>query len=205
MSPAKTVRVASDRRWLTEYFERYRTSIVQGEILAQLSTLKTWLLDTQAQGRKVIFAGNGGSAAMASHCAVDFTKNAKIRCVNFNEADLITCFANDFGYEWWVQKALEYYADAGDLIVLISSSGKSPNLLNAARYAVEQGLRLATFTGCAPDNPLRRLGTLNLWVDSRAYNVIEMTHHIWLLAVCDLIIGNAEYPARQEAVNALNR
>ncbi len=205
MSPVKTVRAVSDRAWLTDYFERYRISLVQDEVVAHLSRLKTWMLETSAQGRKVIFAGNGGSAAMASHCAVDFTKNAKVRCVNFNEADLITCFANDFGYEWWLQKALEFYADAGDLVVLMSSSGKSPNMVNAARFAVEKGLRVVTFTGFAADNPLRTLGHLNCWVDSRAYNVIEMTHHIWLLAVCDLIIGKAEYPARQDGGNAINR
>ena len=85
---------------------------------------------THKAGKKVIIAGNGGSAAMASHVAVDFTKAANIRAINFNEADLITCFANDYGYENWVGKALEAYADPGDLVILISSSGKSQNISN---------------------------------------------------------------------------
>ncbi|MFM7272604.1 MAG: SIS domain-containing protein, partial [Gammaproteobacteria bacterium] len=76
-----------------------------------------------AKGRKVLVAGNGGSAAMASHVCVDFVKVAGVRAVNFNEADLITCFANDYGYENWVSRALEAYADADDLVILISSSG----------------------------------------------------------------------------------
>jgi D-sedoheptulose 7-phosphate isomerase len=126
---------------------------------------------------------------------VDFTKNARIRCINFNEADLITCFANDYGYEHWLEKALEFYADDGDVTILISSSGKSANMVRAAQYALARGLRLVTFTGFLANNPLKELGQLNFWVDSQAYNVIEMTHHIWLLAVCDLIIGKAEYPA----------
>jgi D-sedoheptulose 7-phosphate isomerase len=181
---------------VSRYLDRYRTSIFQAEAIPKLVTLAGWMRAVHRRGKKTIFAGNGGSAAIAAHCAVDFTKNAGIRCINFNEADLITCFANDYGYEWWLQKALEFYADPGDLVILISSSGKSPNILNAARFTRAQGLRLATFSGFAKGNPLRSLGHLNWWVDSRAYNVIEMTHHIWLLAACDLIIGDAEYPAR---------
>ncbi len=205
MSPTKTVSAVSDREWLAQYLEHYRTSIFQEDVLSQLVTLKTWMVETHAQGHKTIFAGNGGSAAMASHCAVDFTKNAGVRCINFNEADLITCFANDYGYEHWVAKALEFYAETGDLVVLISSSGTSPNMVNAARYAVERGLRLVTFTGLDPKNPLRAMGDLNVWVDSRAYNIVEMTHHIWLLAVCDLIIGAAEYPAKKEQEDAVRQ
>jgi len=137
---------------------------------------------------KIICVGNGGSAAMASHVAVDFTKAAGIRAVNFNEADLITCFANDYGYENWVEKALEAYADAGDLAILISSSGKSQNILNAAEKANEMGLSVITVSGFLSDNPLRKLGDLNLWVDSTEYNIVEMTHHVWLVAIIDYLI-----------------
>jgi D-sedoheptulose 7-phosphate isomerase len=138
--------------------------------------------------RKIIVVGNGGSAAMASHVTVDFTKAANIRAVNFNEADLITCFANDYGYENWVKKALEAYADKGDLAILISSSGKSPNILSGARQAKEMGLTVVTVSGFGSDNPLRQIGDVNLWVDSTAYNIVEMTHHIWLLAIIDYLI-----------------
>ena len=74
-------------------------------------------------GNKLIVAGNGGSAAMASHVSVDFTKAAGIRAINFNEADLLTCFANDYGYGQVFEKAVEFYGDEGDLLILISSSG----------------------------------------------------------------------------------
>lgn len=187
---------AKEKKWLAEYFDLYRRSLLQTDVGEQLIQLKDLFLQTDRTGRKVIFIGNGGSAAMASHCAVDFTKNAGIRCINFNEADLITCFANDFGYEKCFQKALEFYADSGDVVVLISSSGKSPNILNAAEFARKRGLAAVTLTGFSKDNPLYTLGLINLCVESRAYNIIEMTHQIWLLAVCDLIIGKAEYPAK---------
>ena len=189
-----------EQAWLATYFKRYQRLLCEPSIVKSLVALKELIVATHAAGRTVFFAGNGGSAAMASHCAVDFTKNAGIRSLTFNETDLITCFANDFGYEWWVAKALAFYAQPGDTVILISSSGRSPNMVNAARRAREQGLRVVTFTGFASDNPLRALGELNVWVDSRAYNIVEMMHHIWLLAVCDLLIGSAEYPAKQESL-----
>ena len=125
---------------------------------------------------------------MASHVTVDLTKTAGIRTVNFNEADLITCFANDYGYEHWVAKALEFYADEEDLVILISSSGQSRNMLNGAKQAIEMKLPLITLSGFRADNPLRTKGDVNLWVDSTAYNIVEMTHHVWLLAVIDYLI-----------------
>ncbi len=126
---------------------------------------------------------------MASHVAVDFTKAAQVRAINFNEADLITCFANDYGYDKWVLEALNSYADSGDLAILISSSGKSPNIINGALKAREMGLSVVTLSGFDIDNPLRKLGDFELWVDSSNYNIVEMTHHIWLLAIVDYVIA----------------
>ena len=89
-------------------------------------------------------------------------------------------------------KALEAYADPGDLAILISSSGNSPNMLNGAEKAKAMGLSLVTVSGFSADNPLRKLGDLNLWVDSTAYNIVEMTHHVWLLAIVDYLIATKE-------------
>ena len=146
-------------------------------------------------GGKLIIAGNGASATIASHVSVDFTKSARIRAVNFNEAGLLTCFSNDYGYERIFEKAIEFYGDAGDLLILVSSSGSSQNVVNAARRAKELNMGVLTFTGFKSDNPLRKLGDINFWVDSKAYNIVEMTHHIWLLAIVDYIIGDIEYSA----------
>jgi len=184
-----------DRLFVRDYLARYRQSLFETDVTEELIRLKELLLDAKACGNKAIIAGNGGSAAIASHVAVDFTKQAGIRAINFNEADLITCLANDYGFEDWVGKSLKFYGDKGDLAILISSSGKSPNMLNAARTAKKIGMHVVTFTGFDRDNPLMREGDLNFWVDSHAYNVVESTHHIWLLLACDLIIGKAEYPA----------
>ena len=144
---------------------------------------------------RIYIVGNGGSSSIASHVSVDFAKVSKVPSSTFNNTNLITCFANDYGYENWLAKALEYYSVKDDLVILVSSSGKSPNIIKAAQRTKELKLKLVTLTGFDKNNPLKKLGDLNLWVDSRAYNIIENTHLIWLLAVNDLIFGNAEYTA----------
>jgi D-sedoheptulose 7-phosphate isomerase len=184
-----------DKIFINDYLEGYKKALLETDVSETMIEVKTLLLKTQQNGKKVIIVGNGGSAAMASHVCVDLTKQAGIRSMNFNEADLITCFANDYGYENWVAKAIEFYGDEGDVVILISSSGKSPNLINGAVQANKMNIPVITLTGFNEDNPLRELGKLNFWLESRAYNIIENTHQIWLLIVCDLIIGEIEYSA----------
>ena len=154
---------------------------------AELDAVVARLAAVTAQGKKVILVGNGGSAAMAAHVAVDLTKAAGIRAVTFNEADLLTCFANDYGYENWVTEALKAYADAGDLVVLISSSGKSPNITNGAKQARAMGLGIVTLSGFAADNPLRKLGDINFYLGSDQYGFVEVGH----LAICHAILDFA--------------
>lgn len=175
----------------TSFFNKYFDSISQAVDLIdhnKLAAIATLILKASEHSKKTILIGNGGSAAMASHLAVDLTKAAKIRAINFNEADLITCFANDYGYDQWAVEALNSYADTGDVVVVISSSGKSPNILNAAKRAREIGASVVVLSGFAETNPLRLLGDVELWVNSTSYNVIEMSHHIWLLAIVDYIV-----------------
>jgi len=185
----------NDLEFIKDYLERYNKSLFETDVSDQMIKMKKMLLEVKKSGRKVIIAGNGGSAAMASHVAVDFTKQGGIRTVNFNEPDLITCFANDYGFEHWVEKAIEFYGDADDVVILISSSGNSANMINAAQTAQKLRMKVITFTGFKQDNPLKQEGNLNFWIDSRAYNIVENTHQIWLLMVCDLIFGKAEYSA----------
>ena len=175
----------------SDYFPKYFETIFQGlksidSVQLEQSVAVVWA--AHQSGKKIILVGNGGSAAMASHVAVDFTKAAGIRAINFSEADLITCFANDYGYEHWVEKALGFYADTGDVAILISSSGKSQNIVRGAEKAKKMGVTVITVTGFSPDNPLRKLGDLNLWLDSSEYNIVEMTHHVWLVAIIDYLI-----------------
>jgi D-sedoheptulose 7-phosphate isomerase len=181
-----------------DYFETYfdlLSTQVKNIDTSLLENASSLIERVNTQKGKIIIAGNGGSAALASHTSVDLTKNANIRAINFNEADLITCFSNDYGYDRWIEKALDFYADSGDLLILISSSGTSKNIVNAGKRAKELGLNIITFSGFEPENPLRQMGDINFWLDSRAYNIVEITHSVWLLAIVDQIIGSIEYSA----------
>jgi D-sedoheptulose 7-phosphate isomerase len=178
---------------LDNYFSEYRRLLAPEGIGETMHALKVRIEQVRAEGRKLIFAGNGASASIASHLATDFSKQGGVRAMAFNDANLITALGNDCGYENWIAKALELYGDRGDLLVLVSSSGKSPNVLAAARRARELGISVVSCTGFAADNPLGQLADLNFWVDSRSYNIVECLHMVWLTGVCDLLIGSAEY------------
>ena len=189
----------SDKNFLKEYLNDFTACLNLDEDdrnVNNLVVLKDKILETKNNSGKIIIVGNGGSAAISSHFSVDLTKNAKIRSINFNESDLITCFSNDYGFENWISEALKFYADKNDLLILISSSGKSQNMLNAADTAKNMNLNnVVTFTGFEQENPLSKKGHLNFWVNSSAYNFIENIHQVWLLSVVDLIIGDRHYEA----------
>ena len=189
------------KNFLEKYIDDFSNLVVSSEkIVNDLLVVKDALVSVSKKVNKTIIVDNGGSAAMASHVAVDLTKNAKIRCINFNESDLITCFANDYGYEHWVKKAVEFYGDEGDVFVAISSSGSSENILNGCRAAREKNFsKVITLSGMNSENHLRKLGDINLWVNSKAYNHIENIHQFWLLAVVGLIIGKAVYSVNPDA------
>ena len=146
---------------------------------------------------KIIIFGNGGSAATASHFSVDLTKNAKIRAINFNEADLITCLSNDYGHDNWVKKAIEFYIDKNDLVILISTSGNSKNVINAAKFLKKKKFSFFSLTGMKKNNLLNKISISknNLWVNNMSYNQIEIVHHLVLLLIIDLLIGKSVYKA----------
>jgi D-sedoheptulose 7-phosphate isomerase len=144
---------------------------------------------TKENDGKVILMGNGGSSAISSHCVVDFTKAAGIRAVSYSDAATITCFANDYGYAECYSKMIEYYADPLDLVVLISSSGESINMINAAQKSKSLGLTVVTFTGFKEGNSLSLMGNLNFWANSKSYNHVENVHQIWILSTIDYLIS----------------
>lgn len=133
---------------------------------------------------KLIFIGNGGSASIASHLAVDFLKNAKISAITFNDASLITCISNDLGYEFVFEKPIDMLARKGDLLFAISSSGRSRNILNAVKKAKTKGCFVVTFSGFKQDNPLRSEGCINFYLPSSSYGYVEVSH----LALCHCIV-----------------
>ena len=175
------------------FFENYSKSISN-----LLSSIDTNLIDQSVElikkkiktNNTVYIVGNGGSASIASHVSVDFVKVAKVKSSTFNNSNLITCFANDCGYENWIKEAIKAYCFNNDLLILISSSGKSLNILNAAKYCKDSNIDLITLSGFNRDNELSKLGKVNFHVDSKNYNHIEMTHNIILLSIVDIFANN---------------
>jgi D-sedoheptulose 7-phosphate isomerase len=184
------------KAFLDDYVGRlHRVITVDEGVCAQIAATRAIWLEARERGGRVIFIGNGGSAGIASHLAIDLAKNAGVPATSFNDASTITCLANDYGYEEWLAHAVRLNARPGDCLVAISVSGRSKNILNAVTKARDMELKVVTLSGMAPDNPLRSLGDVNYWVDSRSYNIVETAHQFWMMAVIDLIIGRAEYPA----------
>ena len=108
----------SEKEFIKKYLNDLSSLIIpDDEILEKLTKIKEVLLNTSKNNGKVMIFGNGGSAAISSHVSVDLTKNAKIKSLNFNEADLITCFSNDYGYERWIEKAIDFYAEENDSLI----------------------------------------------------------------------------------------
>lgn len=144
---------------------------------------------THEAGNKLMFIGNGGSAGIASHMAIDYSKNGGIRAMAFNDGAALTCLGNDLGYEEVFAKQIDLHARTGDLLVAISSSGKSMNILKAADAARERGCTVYTFSGFTPENPLRNYGDLNFYVDSSEYGFVEITHLALIHSILDLEMG----------------
>ena len=171
------------------FFSHYTDSI--SELLKNVDTnlinaSVNLIANTEKNKNKIYIVGNGGSSSIASHVSVDFTKVAKINCSTFNNANLITCFANDYKYENWVVEAIKAYSIQQDLFILISSSGTSKNIVNAAQYCKQKKINLITLSGFKKNNPLSQSGNVNFYVESEDYNFIEMTHHIILLSLVDI-------------------
>ena len=123
------------------------------------------LLTSNKNGGKVIIFGNGGSSSIASHISIDLNKAAGIESLNFNDPTLITCFANDYGYENWVSEVVKIHCKPKDVVIFISSSGMSLNLINGIKQANSITKTTVTFTGFKKDNTLSTLGLINFgWI-----------------------------------------
>ena len=177
----------------SNYFKEYNKSIY--DLLNNFDTSLIdksveLILDCKKNNGKVYVVGNGGSSSIASHVSVDFAKVANIPSDTFNNANLITCFANDYGYENWVVEAIKAYLNKNDMMILISSSGTSKNIVNAAKYCKKNSIQLITLSGFKKNNPLSKCGNVNFHINSDQYNFIEMSHHIILVYLVDIFAKN---------------
>ncbi|MFH1581686.1 MAG: SIS domain-containing protein [Pseudomonadota bacterium] len=185
---------------LMEYFKGFNETLAvclgdeqcQDGLLAAVKMLK----QTKADGKKIILIGNGGSAAIAEHMAIDLTKNAGLRAITISGSPQMTTFANDYGYEHIYSKGIEAYADNGDVLIAISSGGTSRNIINAVKSAQKIGCNIITFSGFEKDNPLGGMGDINIYVATNAYGYVEIIHNLLIHYINDQIIGKAVYKFR---------
>ncbi len=138
------------------------------------------LRDARRRGGNIYLVGNGGSAAIASHAANDFVNVCNLRALTLTDPALLTCMANDYGYAHVFSEQLSRHARQDDVLIAISSSGRSPNILNAVSVVRELGGLTMTLSGFAADNPLRGLGDLNLYLPRADYGLVEIGHQFIL-------------------------
>ncbi len=155
------------------------------ETESSLLQMLNLLRDLRQRKGSLYLVGNGGSAAVASHTVTDFVNMGRLRAATLHDSSLVTCMANDFGYENAFARVLSVLAQSGDALIAISSSGKSPNILNAATKVRENGGNVITLSGFAPANPLRSLGSFNVWIDSCDYGMVEIGHQFILHNLVD--------------------
>ncbi|MBE3088977.1 MAG: SIS domain-containing protein [Actinobacteria bacterium] len=141
-------------------------------------------------GKKIMFIGNGASAAISSHMATDFWKNGAIKAIAFNDSSLLTCVSNDYGYQNVFEKPVEMFAEKGDILIAISSSGRSENIIKGAKMALYKDCSLITLSGFEENNTLRSLGHINFYVSSSSYGLVEIIHQVICHCILDILIEN---------------
>lgn len=150
------------------------------------------LLDTFTRHKEkqaqLFFIGNGGSSAIASHMTADFMKNGGMNTYSLYDNAVTTCMGNDYGYEYIFSKPMEFLVREGDLVVAISSSGNSMNIINAIATAKKKNATVITFTGFKSDNTAKQMGDINVYVPCEKYGIVESIHNLILQQVVDLIM-----------------
>lgn len=153
-----------------------------------IDTLVETVTEIKRAGAEVYFIGNGGSAAIASHMTADYMKNGGMNTVSLYDNAVMTCMGNDYGYEYVFSKPLSFLSKSDDLLVAISSSGKSQNIINAIEIVRKNKGKIITFTGFDKDNPIRQMGDINVYVPCDKYGMVESIHNLILQQVVDEIM-----------------
>jgi D-sedoheptulose 7-phosphate isomerase len=177
---------------------RLTVTLRAGDRLTPSDGFARWLaltLGCREHGRRIFLVGNGASAAMASHLAADACKNGALDATAFNDVALLTATANDVSFEEVFALPLSRLAVAGDMLIAISSSGNSPNIVRAVEAAQARSASVVTLTGKSDDNRVRACGDLNFWVPADRYGWVECAHqlilHYWLDQYLNLYGGGA--------------
>ena len=174
------------KKFISEYIKNFCEVIKSGESQTNQLINVINLIKKIRSNNSIHIFGNGGSASIAS--SMDLTNNSKIKCFNYNDPAIITCYANDFRFENWISRAITKYGKKNDILILVSSSGKSKNMINGLKSArLKKFKRIISFTGFDKNNYLNKNSDINFWINSKKYNVIENSHQFYLLMIVDLI------------------
>jgi D-sedoheptulose 7-phosphate isomerase len=160
------------------FFESYFHG---AEVVSQINESINLLKDK----KRVFFIGNGGSNSICSHMMEDYGKIAGYKSYTFSDAALITCYANDYGYENAMAEWLKLHMESEDVLVAISSSGNSKNIINAVNEAKSKGCDVIVLSGFKPENVLRKLGNVNFYLPIENYGIVECYHQIILHTILD--------------------
>jgi len=185
--------IRKNRKSLKELFDAVIATNAKGIVFALDEALESsinMIVEQAKAGGKSLLIGNGGSASISSHIAIDFWKNAGIKAAAFNDISLLTCISNDYGYKHVFEKPIEMFAEPQDVLIAISSSGRSENILLATKAAKAKGIKAITLSGFDEANPLRKLGDINFYVPSTSYGHVEITHLSIAHCLVDIIIEN---------------
>jgi D-sedoheptulose 7-phosphate isomerase len=148
-----------------------------------------YLRQTHDSEGKIMLVGNGGSAAIASHMQNDLAKAGGLRALVFTEQPLLTAYSNDDGYESAYESSAKLWAEKSDVLIAISSSGSSKNILRTCEVIRSAGGRIITFSGFSQNNPLRSTGDVNFYVDSDSFGTVETAHAALGHFVTDSVAG----------------
>lgn len=163
-----------------------------GEVLFDYESIMRKLVGVFSEAKDgnkhLFFIGNGGSAAIASHMTADFMKNGGMKTYGLYDSAVTTCIGNDYGYENIFEKPLEFLGGESSLLVAISSSGKSGNIIRAIKAAKKNKMTVLTLTGFDKYNPVMELGDYSLYVPVREYGKVETIHNLILQHVVDEIL-----------------
>lgn len=177
-------------------FEKFKSETIDKILKIQkkdIEKLYKIIKQIKLKQKKILIFGNGAGQSIANHFSVDLTKAAGVRCLSFSEGNYLTCYGNDYGFENWIVKTIEKYYDKDDLVILISASGKSKNMVKAAKFCKKKKFKFFSLSGHGANTPLRLNSVNNISVDSRSFNIIEIAHLYALIQIVDLIKGKLVY------------
>jgi len=172
---------------LNSILQKLSVTCLSGEQIKPDDGLRQWSTVTQQireKNQTVFLIGNGASASMASHFAADLAKNAGIRTHVFTDLALITAIANDISYKEVYAEPLRQYMQKDDMLVAISSSGNSPNIVSGIKAARSLGGAIITLSAMNTENSIRQSGDLNFYIPAQIYGLAETAHaailHYWM-------------------------